>query len=230
MLPILKAVARGWCTKHYERWLTHRDPLFVREPVNSGQCSVEGCDGARSTRTWCKRHYYKWQLYGDPLFVFVRAPANEGPCKIDSCERPAFLRQWCKGHYRRWQRHGDPLYVKVPAPQVECSIDDCERIVGGTGSARGLCSKHYSREWELKRSYGISVSQFESMLAAQGGVCAGCGTDTPGAGISQWHVDHDHLTNAVRGILCGTCNWALGNTRDNPDTLIRLANYLESRS
>jgi hypothetical protein len=80
------------------------------------------------------------------------------------------------------------------------------------------------------KSYGITVEEFTSMLAAQGGACLGCGTTSPGEGFSQWHVDHDHETKAVRGILCGTCNWALGNARDKPDTLRRLATYLESKS
>lgn len=39
--------------------------------------------------------------------------------------------------------------------------------------------------------------------------------------------DHDHNTGAFRGWLCSRCNLALGLTRDDPETLLKLALYLE---
>lgn len=55
--------------------------------------------------------------------------------------------------------------------------------------------------------------------------CHACGTtsDTPGV----MHVDHCHLTNDVRGVLCFTCNVALGNVKDSVDRLERLIKYLK---
>ena len=41
------------------------------------------------------------------------------------------------------------------------------------------------------------------------------------------HVDHDHITGKVRGLLCGSCNRALGLIKDNLETLVRLQKYLE---
>jgi hypothetical protein len=58
------------------------------------------------------------------------------------------------------------------------------------------------------------------MIEAQGGTCAVC----PG---EAQHVDHDHETGLVRGILCFNCNQALGIARDVPKTLRALAAYLE---
>jgi hypothetical protein len=221
-------VSRGWCAKHYAKWRDHGDPLYVKAAVDPVLCSIEGCDRVQSARTYCRNHYETNRKHGDPLYVYVPTLVNEGSCTIDGCDHPRSARGWCKMHYTRYRTHGDAEYVKERAPRVECSVDDCDRLAGGSGSGRGMCSKHYQREWTLKRSYAISVKEFESMLAAQGGVCLGCGTNSPGEGFSQWHVDHDHKTNVVRGILCGTCNWALGNTRDRPATLRRLAAYLES--
>jgi hypothetical protein len=60
------------------------------------------------------------------------------------------------------------------------------------------------------------------MLAEQEGSCKVCGM--PG----KLHVDHDHETGAVRGLLCGGCNHALGHAGDNPNVLEALANYLRS--
>ncbi|MDQ1746247.1 MAG: hypothetical protein QOD07_510 [Frankiaceae bacterium] len=57
------------------------------------------------------------------------------------------------------------------------------------------------------------------MIAAQGGSCATCDGKPE-------HVDHDHATGKVRGVLCFNCNQALGNVRDSVQTLTRLRSYL----
>jgi len=44
------------------------------------------------------------------------------------------------------------------------------------------------------------------------------------------HVDHDHDTGVVRGILCFTCNVALGNIKDRRDLLLGLVDYLEAHA
>ena len=64
------------------------------------------------------------------------------------------------------------------------------------------------------------------MLRRQGEKCAGCSTDLH-TDNGQICVDHDHITNRVRGLLCTTCNWALGFVRDDRARLYQLAAYLE---
>ncbi|MBE7189396.1 endonuclease VII domain-containing protein, partial [Jatrophihabitans endophyticus] len=58
----------------------------------------------------------------------------------------------------------------------------------------------------------------------QNGVCAIC-LEAPAA-----HVDHDHETGRVRGLLCFNCNGALGQFRDRPDLMSRAAIYLTAGS
>src|SRR5438094_9480440 len=60
------------------------------------------------------------------------------------------------------------------------------------------------RAGHLKRKFGISLEQYEEMLAKQGGVCAICGAPPPEG--TSLHVDHDHETGEVRGLLCFPCN------------------------
>lgn len=79
-------------------------------------------------------------------------------------------------------------------------------------------------EKHLKRAYGITLKERDAMFDAQGGRCAICGATEHGG--RNWHVDHDHETGVVRGILCHGCNHALGGAHDNPDTLIAAAGYL----
>ncbi len=71
-----------------------------------------------------------------------------------------------------------------------------------------------------KFHYGIDDDTFKAIRSAQDGRCKLCNKETSG------HVDHDHATGQVRGLLCGNCNRALGLFREDPKTLFRAISYL----
>jgi hypothetical protein len=78
-------------------------------------------------------------------------------------------------------------------------------------------------------SGGRSASRsedFEAMLLAQGGGCAICGRAAPEG--TSLHVDHDHETGVVRGLLCFTCNGAIGMFTENDEHPTRAADYVSS--
>jgi Recombination endonuclease VII len=77
--------------------------------------------------------------------------------------------------------------------------------------------------YHLKHRYGITMEEVEALLAAQGGACPICRARPP------THVDHDHTTGQVRGILCFGCNGGLGQFQDNVNWLIRAVIYLLGR-
>ena len=56
-------------------------------------------------------------------------------------------------------------------------------------------------------------------------MCAICKSPTPNT-KGRWNVDHDHVTGAVRGILCGQCNGGLGFFRDSTEALKSAISYL----
>lgn len=86
----------------------------------------------------------------------------------------------------------------------------------------------HSRDRTLRYKYGIGCEDYDQMLAAQGGRCAICGgTDTKCSVGDFFAVDHDHATGAVRALLCGSCNKALGLMRESPARLRAAADYLE---
>ncbi|MDQ4132357.1 MAG: endonuclease VII domain-containing protein [Actinomycetota bacterium] len=85
--------------------------------------------------------------------------------------------------------------------------------------------KRAARAGHLKRKYGITIEQYEAMLALQGGTCAIC--RRPPAPNTSLHVDHDHETGEIRGLLCFTCNNFLGDVEEDLQRLRAAAGYLE---
>ncbi|MDE2098582.1 MAG: endonuclease VII domain-containing protein [Patescibacteria group bacterium] len=79
------------------------------------------------------------------------------------------------------------------------------------------------RSLETRASlYGVSVEFLRNLYADQDGLCPICEEELPGA----WHVDHDHATGEVRGLLCGRCNTGIGWFNESPEALVRAITYL----
>lgn len=73
----------------------------------------------------------------------------------------------------------------------------------------------------IKNRYGLTLKQVEKMKLAQHNLCAIC-LEEP----NIWHIDHDHSTNKVRGMLCGPCNMALGLFKDDINNMQKAIEYL----
>lgn len=80
-----------------------------------------------------------------------------------------------------------------------------------------ICYNRQTLNAKYQKRYGISVEQADSMKTA----CAICGEK------ENLHIDHCHTTGKVREALCRACNHGVGNFKDNPQLLIRAAEYLE---
>ena len=83
------------------------------------------------------------------------------------------------------------------------------------------------RRSKLKNQYGITVEEYDAMLAAQGGGCAICHATEPGGRTRYFPVDHCHTTGTVRGLLCTKCNRGLGLFNDNTGRMERAVKYLK---
>jgi hypothetical protein len=83
----------------------------------------------------------------------------------------------------------------------------------------------YERQRTL-RSYGLTEADWDAFIKRQKNRCAVCRTDTPGGRGERWHIDHDHVTNQVRGLLCGKCNSAIGLLQDDPEIIRAAARYV----
>lgn len=80
----------------------------------------------------------------------------------------------------------------------------------------------------LRRRYGMTVEDKVSLLLSQGG-CAIC-RKPPTDDLSVWHVDHDHESGRVRGVLCRRCNQGIGFFGDSPATLLAAIAYLGGKA
>lgn len=77
----------------------------------------------------------------------------------------------------------------------------------------------------MRKQYGISTAEFSALLEYQGNCCAIC--DKPIENLRRRiNIDHDHVTNKVRGILCTGCNTGLGHLGDDIVGLQKAMEYL----
>ena len=128
----------------------------------------------------------------------------EGCAYCPACEQAKPLDDFGRN---RAARNGRAAYCK-PCHNAK-GKDTYLRLYGGT------------REYHLRRRYGITGAEYDALVEAQGGLCVLCQERKPE------HVDHDHVTGRVRGVLCSCCNQGLGNFRDRADTFRNAIDYLE---
>jgi len=74
-----------------------------------------------------------------------------------------------------------------------------------------------------KRQYGLTIEEVAE-LRAEG--CQICGRLDGTGRFGQLHIDHDHQSGKVRGVLCHGCNVSIGHFRDDPKLLLAAINYL----
>lgn len=98
---------------------------------------------------------------------------------------------------------------------IDCALEEAKQQ-RKIGSGR-------IREAHLQKKYKIGVVDYDRMFAEQGGACAVCGEEEEG----YLHVDHDHTTGKVRGLLCKSCNIGLGMFKDSQGRLANAIDYLE---
>lgn len=128
----------------------------------------------------------------------------------------------------------EPAAVREKAVRKYRDIrEDPERWAARLAAQRTAAKKAGHRERSapkeraarLRRLYGLPEAAYEARLAAQGGACAICRTRPELAG--RLHVDHDHGTGKVRGLLFGKCNKALGLLGDTANGVRPALDYLE---
>lgn len=113
--------------------------------------------------------------------------------------------------------------------QYHCKA--CRKEIDSRPEHRAQHRKRYHtqkdqyRDDTYKRKYGITLEEYNKMLADQKNVCAICGLFcTTKRNLA---VDHDHDTGEVRGLLCSNCNRGLGHFQDKVNNLEKAIEYLK---
>lgn len=158
-----------------------------------------------------------------------------GACAIEGCGKTVKARGWCGMHLRRWYKWGTtdlPERTKYRTC-IQCKESLLRQSFTGSTSICIDCYPVYRQECNARRlSRSGGVQRLASELRQQqDGKCAICGIaeeDAPGHG--GLHLDHDHATNVVRGLLCTNCNAGLGQFKDDPRRLLSAIDYLQRAS
>lgn len=236
--------ARGLCARHYQQARIRRElpaapersceqcgKAFTGQYRNSRYCSRTCKEAARAARV----RSAALAAAGDRRCLNCGTLiAPDVTLKAKCCSRECGV---------AWQnrKRADEKRAVWAAQDLHCQ--ECGKMIPLPESGRRrtvFCStackrRAKSAEWRLRAPhymrqylYGLSQTEYEALLTAQGGKCAICGTsDWPGKDHRP-HVDHCHETGRVRGLLCDFCNRGLGMFSDDPARLRAAAVYLES--
>jgi hypothetical protein len=181
----------------------------------------DDADGCRTcTRCKLKKPFSEYRARSDSAGGLSRT------CRACDAETGRSLRESA-------ERRHDPANV---VPEKKCSkckllkpASEFRPKKTATGGLRSRCrSCEIDDTREMK--YGIDRREFDALMKAQGGRCAICKRPFSGVGAKQTHVDHDHVTGRVRGLLCYTCNVGIGYFNDSVAMLEHAIAYLKKDS
>jgi hypothetical protein len=135
------------------------------------------------------------------------------------------------------RKHFDNFTDQSKAPDGKCNTcRDClKKYRQETKQRQQAWSKQYNKKngeyiryKRLNAKYGVDKEWYDETLKKQNYSCAICkGTDVKGNGKKHFHVDHNHKTGKVRGLLCSHCNTAIGKLQESEEILINALEYLK---
>ena len=135
-------------------------------------------------------------------------------------------------HHQRYEAERHAYYLrnreKILARERNRRLAMGPEKLRAVRKAEYLKARNRYREYELKKKYGISLADLSRLLVGQEGKCAICQTTAPGG--KGWCVDHDHVTTAIRGVLCQGCNTGIGLLKESDTILEAAQQYLRQPS
>lgn len=213
----------GMCNRHYR----------TEQRKTWGPCSVEGCETKKHAAGLCLKHYHRKRSWG------TTDDKPENPlksCAVEGCGKPVKSRGWCGMHVRRWYKWGT-TDERTPERRTHRTCKRCKQSLPllAFHNTSGFCQEcypHHRQERNAQRLSRASAVQetVAEMRERQRGLCAICGTPEPETPKGRLHVDHDHETGRVRGLLCSRCNTGIGQFKDDPVRLQAAITYLTGQA
>lgn len=173
------------------------------------------CDSCREARRIHMRHYASGRSGGVPRlcegWCGLEYPAREFvrgvSCTSALCRGCVLLRQTLA-------RGGRLTGERLTPPCEFCGLL-FDVVVGGKRVQRYCSARCANRAAKVVGKYGLDLQEYRALWGEQDGLCAmpGCLAILTLDAPKGCHVDHDHETGRVRGLLCGRCNVAEGQWR-----------------
>ena len=214
-----------------------------------GTCSVEGCEKSIDSKGYCTNHYARFwrngttdKLNGDkrslPYYhLWFERKTNNLLCEewLDINIFMAAILPKPEGDYFLLQIDGSKPF----GPNNFRWLEHLKRKEGESKSdwwsrkraARIAANPAMESDRNIKRKYNLTRDQYNQNLENQNYVCAICGEkettfDGRTGSFRNLAVDHNHITNAVRDLLCWRCNAVLGKLKEDVELLDKMKNYL----
>ncbi len=144
------------------------------------------------------------------------------------CGRCGKIKHFSQYHKNKAKKGGISGYCKT------CRKERYQEQEKSEGQEQRRQFYYETARWkELLRLFGVTKEQYEAMEREQNGLCAICGrpeTFRSRNTVRRLAVDHDHVTGAIRGLLCTVCNVGLGNFNDDPVLIKKALDYLTKRT
>jgi hypothetical protein len=209
------SVAKGLCGTHRKRVARHGSTEQTR-PADWGSREKHPAYGTwvNLRRAHAKSTPKEW-LDDFWLFVSQTPKKPEGRCQATR-EDPT--KPWGPNNF----------YWKEPQISLERKVDRAAYMREWQRKARAA-NKDYGKNADLKKNYGVTLDWYNAKHAEQGGVCAICQQEETAlihGRLISLAVDHCHDTGEVRGLLCRSCNNAIGAFQHKPDLLDKAKSYL----
>ena len=131
-----------------------------------------------------------------------------------------------KFHKETRAKDGHKVYCKI------CQAEKQRDYIKRNTKERSVKAKTYYedklRALQFKRLYNLTLTEYEDIVKKQNNKCKICLTDFSLLSRKNIHVDHDHSSGKVRGLLCARCNRVLGLLEESSRILYGMIQYLES--
>lgn len=127
----------------------------------------------------------------------------------------------CEVCQEKYVKKSQKEYREKIQKKIKKYLEKCQKIKAKNSKK----SNPTARNKALKRTYAMTLDDYDRMLSDQEGKCAIC--RVPQLTPRCFYVDHDHKTGKVRGLLCPKCNHALGCLEYINKYIDQIGNYLE---
>lgn len=242
-----KQYIKGFCLACYHRQRKYGSLEYQRIGKGKQGCDVEGCEGKHVARGYCGKHYLLLRKYGKPESPFGYGKRKSHPfyeiwryqVTVPEKRDPKWDDFW-----QFVSDVGEPPFENYQAMRHDSSKPwgpdnfAWRETLGIPVKDKGAHSAAYRAAnrlrllgHDLRKDYGITLDAYFELYAEQDGRCAICGRqghmardggDLGKKGMLQ--VDHDHsigrVPDAVRGLVCQSCNFVIGASNDSPMELL----------